>query len=198
MAPRQRQRPPPLDDLDLGFKLTGLLLAPKVLTQPLAWATQGDALRASVTLEINGATAQGLTLFARAFAAFPDRRVSLGLAWHDIEDRGGAFTRLDWRPVEGHNNKGLGPAHLRFQNQEFSQHHPLALNAAIPIGLGRAIGHNLPIAEPLEPDPPDWTKLCEAAENLWKLQGLVGCDAPPWQYDLLTKAGPTRRRKGKR
>lgn len=125
-----------------------------------------------------------MLLFGPAVSPPPDRNVTLGLSWDDPTGRGSSFDRLDWRPLDAHTNRGLGPPRHRLAVIEGSHHHPLAENAVLPMGLLRTIAENLPVALPINPDPPDWPAFLAVAEQRWNLHGLRSAPLPPWQYDL--------------
>jgi hypothetical protein len=179
--------------------LTAFLAAEKVPSAPIGWMTDGRNLRFATALDIEGVTEAGMVLFGRASLTLRDQNVTLGLSWDDPAAPGGNFDRLDWRPVDAHTNRGLGPPEHRFTLFEGSHHHPLAENGALAMGLRRAIRENLPVALPMEPEPPDWPAFVALAAQRWNLHDLVHLPLPPWQYDLPlpTGAGPSPR-KGRR
>ncbi len=117
------------------------------------------------------------------------RPVTLGLRWTGAPGRYSHFDRLDWRPVSAHNNRGIGPVDLRFQLIDGSHHHRLALNAAAEMGLSRAMAENLPIAEPVLPEPVNWEAFLAIAGDRWRIPDLVNTPYPPWQYGLLPLTG---------
>jgi len=173
------------DSATLLATLTALLTAEKTLAAPIAWVDDDGDLRFTASLDIDGVTEPRLTLFGRATTALPDRKVTLGLRWQDETGRGGNFERLEWRPIKAHINRANAPPDLRLRVIEGSHHHPLALNAALDIGLIQAIQENLPVAEPLTPQPQDWPALLRVAAALWRISELVHVPIPPWQYGLL-------------
>jgi hypothetical protein len=107
----------------------------------------------------------------------------LALNWLDPSGgRGGNFERVEWRPTTGHLNKAR-PLSVEFI--EGSHLHPLALNATLHMGLLAAIRSNLPAAERLPNEPPDWAGLVQDAALRWHIVGLVAAEAPLWQTPLL-------------
>ena len=112
---------------------------PQTLAVPISWVDDDGDLRFTAALDIDGVTEPRGTLFGRATAALPDRKVTLGLRWQDETSRGGNFDRLEWRPVKAHINRANAPPDLRLLVIEGSHHHPLALNAALDIGLIQAM-----------------------------------------------------------
>ena len=173
-------------DVRLFTYLNSLLIADKTLDTPVSWVEddQGN-FRFNRTLDVDGVTEQGFTLFGRAVAILPGQNVTLGLRWSEGLGRGGNFERLDWKPKDAHNNRGLGPLNLRHVLIEGTHHHRLTDNAELAIGLTRAMAENLPVAVPLEPEPA-WPDFLLAAALRWKIRTLVHMPEPPWQDDLLT------------
>lgn len=173
------------DSATLLAILTALLTAEKTLAVPISWVNDDGDLRFTAALDIDGVTEPRLTLFGRATATLPDRKVTLGLRWQDETSRGGNLDRLEWRPVKAHINRANAPPDLRPLVIEGSHHRPLALNAALDIGLIQAMQENLPVAVPLTPQPSDWPSLLRVAATLWRISGLIHAPIPPWQYGLL-------------
>jgi len=186
MARRPRPRSGTAEDsATLLATLTALLNAKKALATPIFWVDDDGDLRLTAALDIDGATEPRLTLFGRATATLPDRKVTLGLRWQDETGRGGNFDRLEWRPVKAHVNRANAPPDLRLRVIEGSHHHPLALNAALDIGLIQSMQENLPVAVLVTPQPSDWRSLLRVAATLWRISGLIHAPIPPWQYGLL-------------
>lgn len=174
--------------------LTAFLAADKALSAPIHWTDTDGDLRFTATLEIGGITEQALLLFGRATASIVDAAVTLGLRWTGAPGRYSHFDRLDWRPVHVHNNKGIGPADLRFRLIEGTHHHRLGQNAELEIGLLRAMAENLPVAEPVLPEPLSWEAFLVLAAQRWRIYDLVNTPWPPWQYGLLPLTGGEARR----
>jgi hypothetical protein len=185
-SPRGKSTSTPDDDAALFAALGALLAAEKTLSSPIAWVEDEPGnLRFNRALDIDGVTEASFILFGRAVASLPDRHVVLGLRWADAMGRGGHFDRLDWKPMDAHNNKGLGPPEFRHVVVEGTHHHRLADNAALAMGLAQAMRENLPVAVPVEPEP-DWPDFLAEAARRWRIHDLVNTPVPPWQYDLLT------------
>lgn len=184
--PRGKNPASPEDDATLLVALVGLLAVVKTVSVPIEWVDDeaGD-LRFTRALDIDGVTETGCFLFGRAVASLPDRHVTLGLRWSDATGRGVHFDRLDWKPMDAHNNKGMGPRGWRHVLIDGTHHHRLADNAALSIGLTEALRQNLPVAVPVEPDP-GWQDFLAEAARRWCMPALVNMPEPPWQYDLLT------------
>lgn len=175
------------------MRLAGFLAADKVLSAPVTWTNTEVDLRFSAALDIDGVTEEGLLLFGRASAALIDREVTLGLRWTSAPGRFDHFDRFNWRPMDAHNNKGLGPPELRFRPFEGTHRHPLDLNAALPIGLTQAMAENLPVGVPILPEPVSWEAFLGVAAEQWSIRDLVTIPIPSWQYGLLPLTGGERR-----
>lgn len=183
-TPRSRKSKPEETDTSLVARLTTFIEAEKTLSGPVDWVPDHSNLRFAIALDIDGITEAGMLLHGRARFFPPERDITLGLSWKDPSGQGGNFERLDWRPIHAHNNKGLGPTEHRFILIEGIHRHCLAANAALAMGMRRAMAERLPVAMPVEPDPPDWSSLLALAAHFWNLQGIVHISPPPWQYDL--------------
>jgi hypothetical protein len=83
----------------------------------------------------------------------------------------------------------MGPVDLRFRLIEATHHHRLSQNAALEVGLLRAMAENLPIAEPVLPEPANWEAFLAIAAQRWRIHDLVNTPYPPWQYGLLPLTG---------
>lgn len=198
--PRSRKPAADANDAAVAVALAAFLAAEKAPSGPIAWWQDGRNLRFAVALEIEGVTEAGMVLFGRASLTLPERDVTLGLRWDDPAGQGGNFDRLDWRPLHAHNNKGLGPPEHRFTLCEGTNHHKLADNAALAMGLLRAIRENLPVALPVAPEPAGWPAFLALAAQRWNFHDVVPVPLPPWQYDLAFPAGEggSAARKGRR
>jgi hypothetical protein len=113
-TPRNRDANTAAVDATLTAALGAFLVADKTLSAPIDWLPDDNGdLRFTRALDIDGVTQESLLLFGRAIAGLPHRQVTLGLRWTDATGRGGHFDRLDWKPMDAHTNKGLGPPELR-------------------------------------------------------------------------------------
>jgi hypothetical protein len=178
--------------------LSGLLAQEKSLSAPIQWVDEGRHLRFSAALEIAEVTEDRLRLHGRAIASMPDRQVSLSLVWLGGPGRGLPFERLEWRPLDEHTNGPMVPRPHRFRRIVTSHRHALDLNVRVAPGLFAAMDQNLPAAEEIDPDPPDWAGFVTFAANVWRIADLADATPPPWQYDLLPLTGGSGRRGRKR
>ena len=94
--------------------LPALISADKVLVAAPAWAEIGPGvLVLTAPLEIEGVTIEGLTLRGTARKPMPDRQVVFQLEYRAAGISGGPICRIEWRPLSGHNNRGIGPKEFR-------------------------------------------------------------------------------------
>jgi hypothetical protein len=180
-------------DVALLSDLSAFLAAAKAPSVPIHWVEDGSYLRFTAPLDIGEVTEDRARLLGRAHAAMPDRSVSLTLTWHGTSVRPLPFERFEWRPHGRHTNKPIVPKPHRHQIIETTHRHPLALNARVAGGLAAAMEENLPAAEALVPDPPNWVAFTAVAAAAWRIPALVHLPPPPWQYDLLPFADTARR-----
>lgn len=169
-------------DQPTGKLLQDFVTAAKTLAVPVAWTTEGRNFRFQVPLDIDGITEPGLTLIGRASTAVPDRHVSLNLSYRTPEGAGGTFERLDWRPIDAHNNKGNARADLAWRQISGTHHHQWALNQHLR--MEEALD-DLPVAEPVQPEPTTWGELLRVAARVWQIDSLQHLPLPPWEPSLL-------------
>lgn len=130
------------------------MLSEKRLSVTPEWVVQPEWLSFSCPIDIDGITVAGYRLQGKTMLAHPDRHVILQLEHHPLSDKGGALCRMEWRPFNGHNNKGKGPRQFRFKEIRCSHHHPFALNWE---NSEKAVRRGqLPLAVPIDPDPPNF------------------------------------------
>jgi hypothetical protein len=171
--------------------LRDFIAAPKTLAGPVRWIASPPHWVFVTVLDIGGVTEPGFQLRGRASLALPGQDVSLQLIRTDLGRRGRNFDRLDWRPLQPHRNKQHSESRLAFREITGSHRHPVVENAAHPAGLLAALDVNLPVAVPLDEDPPDWAALAALAGRLWSIAGLGDAAAPPWQDELAALRGRT-------
>jgi hypothetical protein len=132
-------------------RIAGLVAAEKSLIDVPAWVNRGaDGLEFSVPLEIDGVTVEALTLRGRARKSLADRELAFQLEYHHASIIGGPVARIEWRPLNPHSNKGLGPKQFRHIIQTGSHHHCFDLNWQR--SQEAVLQDSLPIAVPIE-DP---------------------------------------------
>jgi hypothetical protein len=180
-------------DAALLGDLSAFLAAEKAPSVSIQWVEDGGYLRFTATLDVGEVTEDRARLMGRAHASMPDRSVSLTFTWQGAAGRPQPFERFEWRPHDRHTNKPIVPKPHRHRSIETTHRHPLALNARVAGGLAAAMAENLPAAEALAPEPPDWTAFTATAAVAWRIPALVHLPAPPWQYDLLPLATSAER-----
>ena len=165
-------------------RIEGLVSARKSLSDVPAWAERDvDGLEFSVPLEINGVTIEALTLRGRARKPLADREVILQLEYHHARIIGGPIARIEWRPLNTHSNRGLGPKDLQHVLQSGSHHHCFDLNwrwskEGVLKGL-------LPIALPLAEDPANFRALLGVVGKEFRIENIQLIEIPPWEPRML-------------
>lgn len=179
---RRKGRPKTTLDQSTGALLRHFVTAAKTVAVPFSWTTEGRNFRFQVPVDIDGITEPGLTLIGRASTSLPDRHVSLNLDYRTADGAGGVFERLDWLPKDEHYNKGNAKADLAWLRISGTHHHPWTLNEHLK--LEDALD-DLPVAEPVLPEPTTWAELLRFAAKVWNLDGLEDLPLPPWEPSLL-------------
>lgn len=91
--------------------------------------------------------------------------------------------RIEWRPLKPHDNKGLGPEEFRMRKITESHIHPFDLNwEHSPPQVRRG---NLPIAVPICEAIDSYEEALAFVEKEFRIKGVVGLPAPPWETRLL-------------
>src|SRR5262249_55601498 len=164
-------------------KIAGLVLAEKSLLDVPVWTVRGaDALEFSAPLEVDGVTVEALTLRGRARKPLPDREVVFQLEYHHARIIGGPVARIEWRPLNAHSNKGLGPEHLKHVIQSGSHHHCFDLNW----GWSReaVLRGELPIARPID-EPNNFRALLAVIGKEFRINNIQLVTPPPWEPRML-------------
>jgi hypothetical protein len=146
-------------------------------------ARHSDLLTMIAHLEIDGASIPGLRLRGTAIRNMPDRAVTFQIEYHRPRQHGAALARVEWIPVKGHNNKGLGPKELQFILIPGTHIHPFDLNwkdAQKHLKRG-----NLPIAMPLALTLNTFAGLLDFVGKEFRIKGLEDVSQPEWQPDLV-------------
>lgn len=169
--------------LDLDH-LEQVLRAPKTLTfVPSAWTPSSHRnstkLEMVVSLDIDGVTQEGLALRATAIAELPDRQLTIQLEHEPPGRKRTPLHRLDWKPLHTHNNKRLGPSHLRFVQQNGTHLHDFFENKSVGEAAFQPRG-NLPIAFPVVPEPQSFQKLIEILPDRFMIVDADRLPEPPW------------------
>jgi hypothetical protein len=172
----------------MALDLPDAFAAQKTLAATGRWAVR-DPHRNSqwltfvAPLEIDGVTIAGLRLRGTAIVNLPDEAVCFQLEYHRPRQQGSALARIEWRPIKGHNNKGLGPKEHQFIEMRGCHHHPFDLNwngAAKQLRRG-----NLPIAVPIIQSPQSFIKLLELVGKEFRINGIDYVPLPEWTANLV-------------
>jgi hypothetical protein len=170
-------------DVCMPTKIEGLVLAEKSLLDVPAWMSRGtDGLDFSVPLEVDGVTVEAITLRGRARKPLPDREVIFQLEYHHAQIIGGPVARIEWRPLNAHNNKGVGPKHLRHIIQSGSHHHCFDLNWQR--SHEAVLRGELPIAVPID-DPNNLRALLAVVGKAFRINNIQLITPPPWEPMML-------------
>src|SRR5258708_441458 len=135
----------------MAFDLPGINAADKVLSGRPHWEMP-DSVWFCLTgsLEIDGATLPGLELRGGACQSLPDRAVRFQLQFQPPRGPCIPMARAEWRPMNVHINKAVGPSELQMLRIHETHIHSFDLNWLADEGRMR-IG-NLPVAKTIRPD----------------------------------------------
>jgi hypothetical protein len=164
----------------MSIDLDAFSLAEKSLAARPVWIIQdSEWLGFTCPIDIDDITLAGFRLRAKSKLRYQDRHVILQMEHHPPTDKGGAICRMEWKPFNGHNNRGLGPKEWRFREIVGSHHHPFHLNwEASEKAVRRG---QLPIAIPLEPDPANFREFLALIGKEFRIKNIQCISAPPWQ-----------------
>lgn len=165
-------------------RLPKLVAAKKALAFVPIWAEQtATSLGFLVPLEIDGVVVEGLTLRGKACTRMADREVMFQMEYRHNQIAGGPCCRIEWLPLNGHSNKGVGPAEFRHFLQTGSHHHRFDLNwkrSQEAVWRGE-----LPIAVPIAPEPKNFRALLGLVGSEFTISDLQRIPLPPWQPAML-------------
>jgi hypothetical protein len=164
--------------------LRELVEAEKLIAAPTDWTKRGKRLELKLPLEIDGLIEEGLFLRASALEPLPDQEVMLQLEYHGISIPGGTgpLARIEWNSLRPHNNKGKGPAELRFVDQRPSHVHHFHDNWSDETGA--LLRDNLPVARPIVEPIQEFTDLLDFAGNLFRIKNIRLVKVPEWVLAL--------------
>ncbi len=164
----------------MGADLRELFEANKILASNPKWiATDSTWFDLEAPLDIDGVTIEGLELRAGAGQSLPDRAVRFHLQYHPARSPCIPLCRIEWRPVSPHTNPNQGPEHLRLLRIVGSHIHGFEMNYLED--EGRMRGKNLPIAEPIDPDPSSFRDLVDVVAAEFRINGMEQIEPPPWR-----------------
>jgi hypothetical protein len=168
-------------------KIAGLIAAEKDLIDVPAWNERGaDGLDLSAPLEIDGVVVEGLTLRGRTRKPLQDRELIFQLEYRHSQIIGGPVSRIEWRPLNPHSNKGIGPKHLQHAIQDCSHLHPFDLNWER--SQEAVLRGDLPIAVPLTehwPEPENFRAFLAVVGKAFRIRNIQIVTPPPWQPTML-------------
>lgn len=166
-----------------SIDLPALVRGDKIIVVQPTWVERGaDGLELTAPLEIDGVAIEGLTLRGRARKPLADREVIFQLEYRGPDVIGGPICRIEWRPLNKHNNKGIGPKELRNIIQDGSHHHRFDLNwerSQIAVLRGE-----IPIAVPLD-DPGNFRALLASVGKEFRIKRIQSVTVPPWEPSML-------------
>jgi hypothetical protein len=90
---------------------------------------------------------------------------------------------MEWRPVQGHNHKDLGPPQYRYREIRGSHYHAFEDNWLSD--ASEMLDQNLPIAIPILPDQPDFKSFVDFTGQSLTISGMGLIGMPPWEEVLI-------------
>ena len=166
-------------------QLLELILVDKELPFAPSWATEAGREFAQLVspIDIDGVTIQSARFGATAHLYHHDQRVSfrLDMILPELSGKYTSLVRFDWLPLAPHNNRGLGPKHLRFVPFGSSHVHTYEWNWS----EGKPLKGNMPIAEPVNERLLNYQDALVFAEKLFRIKGVSGLPVPPWTSRLV-------------
>ena len=160
--------------------LRDLVVAEKQIVENKEWSPAGRSLEIKLPLFAGEFAPEGFFFRATAIAALPDEQVTFQLEYHGVEIPGGTgpLCRLEWRPKSTHNNKGKGPADLRFIEQVGTHFHSFEENWSDKNGA--LLRGNLPVARPIAQDIQDFRDCLALVGNLFGINNILVVKTPEW------------------
>lgn len=157
--------------------------ARKTFAAPLVWAVEDRDLRLSCPLAIGDVMVEGLEFVGRATNQ-PDKACHFMLRATDTRGTYHLLERIDWRPVHSHNNKGQGPAELRYTIQRTAHAHSFEMNWVK--AEERMLSGGVPLAAPIDIDGLEVEDAFKFAAKRFNIAtGKVIFPPPPWEPDLF-------------
>lgn len=174
----------------MSDRLPTLISATKTLAQTPRWIKHhDDQFRCVVPLDVDSVTEMGLRLRAQCRCEHPDQNVTFQI---EYRFKGFSFvpvTRLDWRPINPHQNSNIGPAEWRLMLIEGSHLHPFRDNFDWMLDAGLSptefAKKKLPIAVALEHDPKAVEGVAVEVGRFFNIAEMAAFPVPPWEPRLL-------------
>lgn len=164
--------------------LRELVGAQKLIATAAEWARVGRCLELKLPLELDGLVEEQFFFRATALARLPDQQVTFQLEYHGANIPGGTgpLCRFEWNPKKPHNNKGRGPAELRFIEQFGSHFHAFEDNWSE--ATGALLRDNLPVARGVSQDIQSFSDCLQFVGNLFRIKNIDVIKTPEWVLDL--------------
>jgi hypothetical protein len=137
-----------------------------------------------VPIDINGVTIEGLIFRATAMRTRPDENVTFQLEYTPPfgKTKGGAFARVEWKPLRPHNNKMIGPAEYQNLPQSGTHNHDFFLNwDHSKSGVAKGL---LPISTPVKPDLL-YDEIVAFVGKEFKISNINSLPKPEWSGTLF-------------
>ena len=149
-----------------------------------AWAQRdGNNLALVSPLDIDGVTVEGLQFRATVLKHRPDENLTFQLEFFPPGRRpkGGPISRIEWRPLSGHNNKMIGPPDLYNVPQTGSHYHDFTPNWKYNKQLVRK--GQLKIAVPINPES-SLDEILAFVGKEFRISNINWMPVPPWEAVL--------------
>jgi hypothetical protein len=171
-------------------RLPSLMAATKTLASTPNWLEFGDQFNFVVPLDVDGVTQVGFRLRGKCSRDYLDQNVTFQVEYQFMGiAKLVPVTRIDWRPINPHNHRNVGPMEWRLRPFHLSHIHLFQENYDWMVGNGLPLAdnvkENLPIAVPLEYDPADIPALLALMGQRFNIDGVVTIPAPPWKAPRL-------------
>ena len=166
------------------------IAATKTLALTPKWVEIDDQFNFLVPLDVDGMTQIGLRLRGKCNRDYPDQNLTFQVEYRFKGiSKAVPVTRLDWRPINPHNNKNVGPVEWRLRPFRLSHIHLFQENYDWMVGNGLPLAENvkanLPIAVPLEYDPDGVAGVVALMGRRFNIEGTAAIPAPPWKAPRL-------------
>lgn len=168
----------------MTLDLETLFRAEKLIGVQPDWVERDSEGLVIVTpLVIDEVTIEGFQFRATAKKRLPDEMLTFQLEYHPPTEAGGPLSRIEWRPLSGHNNKGRGPKEWQNKTILGCHHHAFELNLKYAEKeLRRGL---LPIALPLEASPSKLDELLALVKREFRISNVDWIEPPPWEPTLV-------------
>lgn len=159
--------------------LCSILTTSKRLVAASNWRPTHSQLRLAGALEADGVVIRGVSFMAVVLPERPDEKVAL-LLQAEIERKPRAFARVDWRGAP-HGNLHRQCRGMRLIDAGRTHFHDPCLHAHFDFNELFLTKLDLPVAAPIEPEPPGFHELLALSADLLHIENLTELPIPPWQ-----------------